>query len=209
VGKKRQHDLDPLLRHWRDERELARQSLIQHLDSDGYRRFVEEFGRFLNSEGAGVEPVPSGEPVRYQVRHVLGSQVWLLYETILAYENVLDDAPVSTLHLLRIDCKRLRYTLEFFQEILGPDTPWLIKAVIAIQDHLGDLQDATVASSMLSDFLVHWHANSTQEEVAGVALYLAYRRKEARRLIDTLPRAWPRIASLRFRRRLANALMTL
>jgi CHAD domain-containing protein len=57
------------------------------------------------------------------------------------------------LHALRIACKRMRYTLEFFQEVLGPSTKELIAEIVTLQDHLGDLQDAVVASGILRDYL--------------------------------------------------------
>ena len=50
-------------------------------------------------------------------------------------------------------CKGLRYTLEFFEEVLGPGARPLIKTVKGLQDHLGDLQDAVVTSGVLRDFI--------------------------------------------------------
>lgn len=45
----------------------------------------------------------------------------------------------ETLHALRIECKYLRYTLEFFQEVLDHSVAALIRQVIAVQDHLGEI----------------------------------------------------------------------
>ena len=109
----------------------------------------------------------------------------------------------------------MRYGLEFFEEVLGPGTSALIVDVIEIQNHLGDLQDAEVASRLLADFLAQWYdgaaSDPTQDigAVDGVVEYLNYRRFEARQLIATFPGAWPRINSPEFRRRLAEALLVL
>lgn len=215
LDEQRRHELDPLLDHWYDQREKERQKLIAYLNSGRYRRFKNKFGRFLMSPGEGVDPISMEGVDRYQVRHVLSSCVWQLYETVRAYETVLDDASVSTLHRLRIDCKRLRYTLEFFQEVLGPDTAQLIKDVVAVQDHLGDLQDAHVASQLLTDFLKSRgqagpsSGHPPHQDLSGIAAYLAYRQDEAAHLIATFPQDWPTINSLNFRRRLAATLLAL
>lgn len=204
-------DLTPLLQRWHQQREEARQGLIAYLDSKRYRRFVSKFDTFLRTENAGVPPLPTDEPVRVQVRHVLSSSVWQLYETVRAYEVILDDTPVTTLHALRIDCKRLRYTLEFFREVLGPETEQVIRDVIAIQDHLGNLQDADVAVELLSNFLdeARQQGELSKADLAGVRAYLRYRRQEARRLQATFPEVWPRLNSRDFRERLAAALLAL
>ncbi len=215
LEKAQRDSLDPLLAHWQTQREEARQVLIAYLDSERYRRFVDEFGKFLQAAGAGVEPVAADEVGRYQVRHALSSTIWQLYETVRAYETVLADAPMTTLHALRIDCKQLRYTLEFFREVLGPETGQVIKDIVHIQDHLGDLQDAVVAQILLGDLLADWRRQGKKDDglsgadIQGVEAYLAYRREEAERLIRTFPQEWPLLNSQDFRERLAATLEVL
>lgn len=209
--KRRRQDLDPLLAHWHDQRETARLALIAYLDGEPYRAFVQDFGEFVRSPGAGVKPVSDVEPQRFLVQDVLSSTVWQRYETVRAYGRVLDRAPVATLHALRIDCKYLRYTLEYFQSLLGPHASWLIGEVIALQDHLGDIQDAEVAKGILGDFMAQHDAQRNGlEEVNSthIAAYLTYRLDQQADLLATLPQAWARVDSARFRRRLAGSLLT-
>jgi CHAD domain-containing protein len=208
--KRRRHDLDPLLAHWRGQRETARLALIAYLDGEPYRAFVQGFGEFVRSPGAGVKPVSDVEPERFLVRDVLSSTVWQRYETVRAYGRVFDRAPMATLHAWRIDCKYLRYTLEYFQSLLGPDASWLIGEVIALQDHLGDMQDAEVAQGILGDFMAqHGGPQNDQGDVtlSHVAAYMTYRRDQQASLLATLPKAWARVDSARFRRRLASSLL--
>lgn len=210
--KRRRHDLDPLLQAWHAQRENARLGLLTYLDSQRYRRFVQRFGDFVRTSGAGVEAVPEGEVKRVLVREVLSSTVWRLYETVWAYDRVLEGAPVTTLHALRIDCKYLRYTLEFFEGVLGPETQWLIREVIALQDHLGEIQDAEVAKAILEDFAkpeIPGQAGLSEAELAAVAAYASFRLAEQHERLETLPKAWGRLNSSRFRRRLANSLLVL
>jgi CHAD domain-containing protein len=210
--KRRRRDLDPLLAHWRGQRETARLALIVYLDGEPYRAFVQRFGEFVHSPGAGAKPVPDDEPQRFLVRDVISSTVWQRYETVRAYGRVFDCAPMATLHAWRIDCKYLRYTLEYLQSLLGSDASWLIGEVIALQDHLGDMQDAEVAKGILGDYVAQRSAqqNGVDElNLAPVAAYLTYWSDQQAALLATLPKAWARVDNARFRRRLARSLLTL
>jgi CHAD domain-containing protein len=215
LAEDRRNGLDPLFQQWEKERRQARKALIAWLDSKRYRRFAARFSAFLETEGAGATPAPAGLVTRQQVKHVLSSSVWGLYEAVRAYETVIPGAPPATHHALRIDCKFLRYGLEFFEEVLGPGAAALITDVIGIQNHLGDLQDAEVASRLLADFLAEWYDGAMTDPavdvgaVDGVVEYLNYRRIEARELIVAFPEVWPRINSGEFRGRLAEALLAL
>jgi CHAD domain-containing protein len=54
----------------------------------------------------------------------------------------LPDGSDAELHALRIAAKRLRYNLEFFAPILGPECVAAIERLTRIQDKLGALADA-------------------------------------------------------------------
>ena len=153
LPKQQRTDLDPLLAGWKRQRQVANRELVDYFDSPRYRRLVEKLGDFLTTSGAGVAVVKQASAAPVQVRHVLGSTLWQRYEAVRAYEVVLASAPPETLHALRIEFKYLRYALEFFQEVLGPGAAALIRQVIAVQDHLGEIQDAEVASRLLADYL--------------------------------------------------------
>ena len=210
--KRRRRDLDTLLNQWHQQRENARLALIAYLDGQRYRSFVQEFGDFVNTPGASAEVVPLGEPRRNLVRDVLSSTVWQLYETVRAYDRALDGAALTTLHALRIETKYVRYVLEFFEGVLGSDTPWMIREVIALQDHLGDIQDAEVAKAILQDFMAQNapdQASLSEADLTHITAYLTHRLDAQHKLIVTLPEAWARVDSVRFRRRLASSLLVI
>ena len=147
-----QRALEPLLRDWHEHRDDARVLLVRELDSDGYRRWVDDYRDFVRTEGAAVMPVLPTQP--HRVRDTTASRVWTAYEQVRGYEPVLRWADVETLHELRIAGKWLRYTLEFVREALGDDAAPLIARVTALQDHLGLMNDADVSASMARTFLV-------------------------------------------------------
>ncbi len=215
LPKQQRSDLDPLLGSWKRQRQTAHRELVDYFDSPRYRRFVEKLDDFLTTAGAGVVGTKQPVAARVEVRHVLASTLWERYETVRAYEVVLPAAAPEILHALRIECKYMRYTLEFFQEVLGTGVSPLIRQVIALQDHLGEIQDGEVASRLLAEYLSKAFKEQVTASTAqapdldGITRYLSYRREQSRQMTATFPQAWKQIDSVKFRRRLAAVIVTL
>jgi CHAD domain-containing protein len=199
-----QRALEPLLRGWRDHRDDARRLLIRELDSDGYRRWIDDYSEFVRHEGLAVLPVSPTQP--HRVRDTANSRILAAYEGVRAYEAVLRWADVETLHELRIAGKWLRYTLEFVREALGPEASLLIARVTALQDHLGLLNDADVTAHMARSYLVENAGDLSQLESAAIARYLVSREKEVARLRRTVGVPWRGVAGVSFRRALGRTI---
>jgi CHAD domain-containing protein len=197
-----QRALEPLLADWREHRDDARVLLIRELDSDGYRRWVDDYRDFVRTEGVAVVPVGPTQP--HHVRDTAPSQIWAAYEQMRGYEPVLRWADVETLHELRIAGKWLRYTLEFVREALGDDAAPLIARVTALQDHLGLMNDADVSASMARTFLVEHAGDLSALEGAAIGRYLVSREREVARLRRTIGRPWRGVAGVTFRRTLGR-----
>jgi CHAD domain-containing protein len=199
--------LEPLAEEWRRRRERVRTKLLQLLDSPTYERFVDDYGRFVETPEAGAVALPPGSPLR--VRDNAAGRIWRAYEVLRAHDVGLRWADVPALHAVRIDAKRLRYTIESFAEVLPPETAQLIAAVVAVQDQLGALNDAQVAADLTRGWLIAsapWLAAETRD-VAGA--YLADREREVARLRRTLPPVWRRVSGPAFTRRLGVVLSSL
>jgi CHAD domain-containing protein len=205
--------LEPLLVHWQTRREVARRQMLEFLDGPAYRRFTAEFELFLVSPGAGAIAPSPDEIKPYQVRHLVPRLVTSRYEAVRAYEVVLPGAPLTTYHMLRIECKRLRYALEFFRDVLGEGAPALIKEVVGMQDLLGELQDAHVAELLLQEFLNEHRRKHKKQDPAprleGVELYLEAQRAIQAELVGRFPAPWTSLTGLDFRRALGMALAAL
>jgi CHAD domain-containing protein len=147
------------------------------------------------------------------VRHVVPRLIFTRYEAVRAYEPIIASAPLTTYHALRIDFKRLRYALEFFREVLGPETPGLIKATVGMQDLLGALQDAYVAEGLIGEFLAAQKAKRKKRfaagELTGVEAYLESQRVAQQDLVLAFPALWAEIVGPDFRRTLALAVAAL
>lgn len=211
-------DLSPLIEEWQQMLATARHKLIEYLDSEKYRRFVRDFYTFLTVQETDTPtPESAGPHSPSQVRHVVPRLIYERYEQVRAYET---DAAVardsfSTLHALRIDLKRLRYILEFFEEVLGPEAAPVIKGVKGLQDHLGDLSDADVAVELLQDFLdrqiqvFSGIPRFIRPDMSGVEAYRAAREAERAKLLASFPAAWQRFLNKETRRNLALAVSAL
>jgi len=202
--------LDPLLDEWRAQRERARAKLLSHLDGEDYREFTARYDEFLSSDGAGVKATSDDSPHPHLVRHVLPAEIWDHYGKLRAYETVLKWAPIETVHALRIEGKRLRYLLEFFAEALGADLSDTIEALVALQDHIGELHDVDVTIGLLRDFLMRAsQASSDPAAIEIVGRYLKLQEARLRTLRRTIGRPWKRVAGKRLRSTLARAVAKL
>jgi len=198
--------------------------MIAYLDSDRYQRFKEAVSTFVQSPRAGGLPVLSGEvePRPHRLRFVVPLLVYERLAAVQAYEGWVTgpDVPLERLHALRIAAKGLRYTLEFFEEVLRAEARPLIEQIKGLQDHLGDLQDAVVASGLLRGFLTWgtWGPSTQGKKgtvskapivAPGVAAYLAARQAELQELINTFPQTWALIQAHSFRERIAACVSVL
>jgi triphosphatase len=125
-----------------EQRADGRAAMLLALDTPRYERFVHRFGTMLHSRSgirsAAVRAVAPDLVARRQrtVRRRL-KQIACAADQPAAY------------HQLRIAAKRLRYALEFFGDVYAGETETLVRRAVALQDLLGDYQDAHVASTRL------------------------------------------------------------
>lgn len=209
-------DFEIFLNVWQARRHAARQKMLAYLDSKKYRQFKKDLLKFVTTEGLGAKPVPQQvPPVPYQLRHIVPGLIYSAYDQVRAYETILDSAPIDTLHELRITFKGLRYTLEFMREILHDGKEMVIAEVKAMQDHLGDMNDADVASAILRDFLADWETHqlhlplAQRQSPTPIVTYLNAQLNQRHRLLTTFPKAWAHFNRPEFRENLAKAISIL
>src|SRR6185503_7313798 len=147
-----------------------------------------------------------GAPDR-STRDRAGSSIWTAYEALRAYAAIVRWADLPTLHGLRIDAKRLRYTIEFLGSVLGAEQEWLVERLVALQDHLGALNDASLAVAEVRSFLGESHAGLSPDERAAAIGYLGDRERALGRLRRGVGRAWRPVVGVTFERRLARAVV--
>lgn len=204
--------LSPLIERWEASRTRARKNALKYLERRKHHRFLRRFERFLERPGRDRGP-RDGQPT--PVRDVAPALIRERLQEVLACDSRIPHASPEELHDLRIRFKRLRYTLEFFEVLLGEGARELIEEIKAIQDHLGDLNDAEVASQHIQEALDEWEAHQAgrpladRQSPAPAIAYLAARQAERHELMTTFPETWARFNRPAFRRQLDRALEAL
>jgi len=95
------------------------------------------------------------------------------------------ETPVETIHKLRIECKKLRYLLEFFSELIPRENgAEMQKLLRRLQGRLGEFNDASMQQKSL---LNYWEQKRSGPEAAlglgGLISILYHRQQQARGLI--------------------------
>jgi len=153
-----QKDLAPLEAFLRARQRREQRRLVEALDSERYRELIRSWRAFLDQGvPATAAPANAGRPIR----ELAAERIWRACGRVLKKgKAAVGEAPAEALHALRIDCKKLRYLLEFFRSLFDPaELGRLIKALKSLQDNLGDFNDLEIQQHTLKEF-----ARQMQEE---------------------------------------------
>lgn len=140
-------DLAPMHRHLVARQDVAHAELTAWMRSDEARHLLDAWRGWLTG------PLPERLPDRaldplgpHVARRIDRAQTTLLE----AGRAIGPDAPDERLHELRKDAKKLRYLLECFGALLDPKPcAKLVKRLKALQENLGEHQDAAVHAADL------------------------------------------------------------
>ena len=149
-------DLEPLRDFLKRHQRIEQQRLVGELDSARYRELIRSWSQFLS------EPVKSSAAnADRPIRDLAGERIWRAYRKVWKRGRAIGpETPAQALHDLRINCKKLRYLLEFFRSLYpAARVEVLIKALKQLQDNLGDFNDLEVQQDALRLF-----ARQMQEE---------------------------------------------
>ena len=183
-----QSGLDTLRMYFQTQQAAARSTALQYLHSLDHQIFVVEFGAFL------MEPPRAADATQHPVlAHDAAPQlIYARLAEVRAFMPHLQDAPLAQLHKMRIEFKKLRYAVDFFRPLLGPEVKSVISALKQIQDVLGDLNDADVACAMVRRALDDEPA--LQSHYWDINAYITLRETER----NTLQAAFPAICAEHF-----------
>jgi len=142
--------LEPFRRFLETHRRDEQGRLAEELTSVRYRQMKEEWRAFLLEGGAQEFPPAAGLPLAEAASQRIGKA---LRRALREGEAIGKDSAPEELHEVRKTCKKLRYLLEFFQDLYPPPvTAPLIRALKTLQDNLGEHQDLHVQAEALERF---------------------------------------------------------
>lgn len=200
--------LQPLLSSWQNQFDAAQANLLQLLESEAYQRFIDHFRDFVMTphKDAVIPDNTGNDAMPYLVCHVVPQLIYQHLGAVRAYEINLSHSSLDRLHNLRISAKRLRYALETFEEVLRSEAKIAITAAKTLQEYLGDLQDARVASATIREYLDT--VNDTQP-ITAILQYQTACETEKDRLLNGIDQAWSSFTDPKIRRALALSLSIL
>ena len=147
--------LDRILTITQKRRAEARKNMLETLDSVRYEHLLSSFEEMLrlgpaaelefaqtNGKDQAGEPVTAVAPALISDRY----RKWRK-----AAKRLDETSSPEAFHDVRKKGKRLRYTLEFVSEVYGRSVQKLVKPLKALQDDLGDHQDAVVTAAYLRE----------------------------------------------------------
>jgi CHAD domain-containing protein len=113
-----QDDITPLFDYLRLRRPQALRRVIDYLDSSAYLHLLEEWEAFLNEPLSLSSAEPNSSRPAIELAR---ERIYKRYRNIIKDGNLLLHHPDDALmHPLRIQCKKLRYLMEFFASLFPP-----------------------------------------------------------------------------------------
>lgn len=131
------------------KRELSR--LRRHLRSGAYAARIARLEKLFRKRSA----LQKGPKAKMPVGDFAARLIWKRYRKICGIAaGITELTPDDDVHELRIQCKKLRYLMEFFTPLYGEaELKPLIKALKKLQTTLGNFNDCSVQQDSLKAFV--------------------------------------------------------
>lgn len=192
------HKLEQLRDRWHFWQQEANSKLQRQLGKRKEWDVLCAYETFVHKSGKQVAPAPPFTPI--QVRHLAPVLILQQVAAVRVYPGSSETIHFEELHQLRVACKELRYTLEFFQPIYGMEYEPAYRVVKEMLDCLGDLNDAYVAWQKLEKL------TGDESLAKGAGLYLAVQEKKMQQMRIAFQPLWKRFESPAWRKNLLHAL---
>ncbi len=180
--------LQPLVDFLCERQEEEQRRVCQALESDRYCILRADWNDFLRpaatpAENGEATTAPDADrPVFEVAAEGVGAAHRRVVETGSSISN---HTPTSKFHRLRLDCKKLRYLLEFFRSLcLEEPAVRLIRSLKGLQDNLGDLNDLRVQLQMTAEFGLTPSGGTPEGEVAELVAFL---EEDLRQQLERFP----------------------
>ena len=165
-------------------RRRALKNMIDLLISDNYQDMVSRWNNFFNNYNRYLE---NDKPLF----RTASSLIFKRYKRVIKEGSVLSPQHLDEgFHNLRIDCKKLRYLLEFFSSIYPKDEILLaIKQLKSLQENLGDFNDLSVQIETLKKILANAaKKNKTAliQDISGLIAVLSFKKQQLRNKFQSL-----------------------
>ena len=142
-----------------EERKTEHIKLKRYLNSQSYKKIIINWESFLNLESESASNTSnSNTEVIVLAKKIIRKR----YKQIVTQGKKINDlTPNTELHSLRIECKKLRYMLEFFFSLFPKnEISSAVKHLKILQDNLGDFNDLGFQQQILKEFAQKFDSGS-------------------------------------------------
>jgi CHAD domain-containing protein len=162
-------DIDPLFRHLRKKRAKAFQRVMRGLKSKKYAKIMKDWETFLNKPPPDSATASNAE---LPVIDLACQRIYKKYRGVVKTgSKILTNTEDKMMHVLRIECKKLRYLMEFFASLFPrKKVNALIGQLKNLQDNLGDFNDLCVQQEYLLNITAELPASQRQVKKTLVAI---------------------------------------
>ncbi|WP_075187603.1 CHAD domain-containing protein [Teredinibacter haidensis] len=144
--------LNNLFTHIAKERQSALRSVVRFFRTGEYERICASVHTELSSQAVEETPAASQMILSIAKKRILKTY----HKVRLLGGAITESTPDPEVHQLRIECKKLRYLMEFFTELFPVKTIGkLTKTLKILQTILGDFNDYSVQKAFLAEDLTH------------------------------------------------------
>ncbi|MBF0260843.1 MAG: CHAD domain-containing protein [Magnetococcales bacterium] len=177
-------------------REEAYRQVREMMDSDRYKKFMRDFPRWLD-DAAWQDLNDLPEDIRRRmhrgIRLYAASMLNKRMSMTLGYGERIAEMDHVELHALRIECKKLRYALEFFMPLFSEKGMSSFTLHLkGLQDILGVMNDVSVMPGLLEKIL----AGSTDLETLEYAgAIIGWRSRQYEEVRGQLDARWEEFSS--------------
>ncbi|WP_170412499.1 CHAD domain-containing protein [Ruegeria atlantica] len=161
------HGARAMFAQFEKDRAQAFERLSRRFRTQAYDKQMKEVTE-LFADPSGMQPGPNADRPAYEYACSL---IWKRYrKTCKLARSITPDTPDETVHKLRIDCKKLRYLMEFFALLFDRKAfKTIIKPLKRLQDNLGLFNDFSVQQDALLK-MIELHSNTHGRTDAQLAL---------------------------------------
>lgn len=159
--------LNELFDHFAKERRTEQRRVATTLNSQVYQNKVQALEETLS--GCPGNPTEKGQ---LGIQEVAAKRILKRYKQIAKdAAKIHDQTPDEEVHEIRLDCKKLRYLLEFFGPLFDKEqTKTVVRALKRLQDNLGRFNDYSVQRESLELYL---ESHKVSEEIQAAVNALA------------------------------------
>jgi CHAD domain-containing protein len=166
-----------------ERRQREWEKMVMALRSTRYLKIIGDWQAYLDRGDEDKMSGHSGQPVDQYARKI----IFRRYGRIIKKGRAIgSSSPDEALHRLRIQCKKLRYSLEFFASLFPPKAvKRAIKQLKGLQNNLGGFNDLSVQQDMLQNYLTTIRPGSKKNQnlavaIGGLLTALHHEQKEVR-----------------------------